>query len=145
MTVEELMEIESIKQLKGRYFRLLDTKQWSEWRDVFTEDFYAHVSGPHPDIEFHSREEMVDSNAAVLQDAVTTHHGHTPEIEITGPNTAKGVWAMYDHVDMPGQKFNGYGHYHEEYRKCEDGKWRIAKLRLTRLRVDMIASQTDSQ
>ncbi len=61
------------------------------------------------------------------------------EIEITGPNTAKGVWAMYDYVDIPGQKFNGYGHGHEEYRKCEDGKWRNAKIRLTRLRVDMIA------
>jgi hypothetical protein len=139
MTVDELIEIEAIKQLKARYFRLLDTKQWDEWRDVFTEDFYGKYTGPHPDIEFHGRDEIVDSNAAVLRDAVTTHHGLAPEIEITGLNSAKGVWAMYDHVDMPGQKFNGYGHYHEDYRKCEDGKWRIAKTRLTRLRVDMIA------
>ena len=29
----------------------------------------------------------------------------------------------------------GFGHYHEDYRK-EDGQWRIARLKLTRLRVD---------
>jgi hypothetical protein len=30
----------------------------------------------------------------------------------------------------------GFGHYHEQYRKGDDGQWRIAELRLTRLRVD---------
>ena len=33
-----LMEIESIKQLKARYCRYLDTKDWDSWRDVFTDD-----------------------------------------------------------------------------------------------------------
>jgi 3-phenylpropionate/cinnamic acid dioxygenase small subunit len=33
------MEIESIKQLKARYYRYLDTKDWDRWRDVFTDDF----------------------------------------------------------------------------------------------------------
>ena len=145
MTVEELIEIEAIKQLKSRYLRLLDTKQWDEWRDVFTEDFYGKYSGPHPDVELHGRDEKVETNAIFLQDVVTTHHAYTPEIEIIGPNTVKGIWAMDDYVGHPGNKYNGYGHYHEEYRKCEDGKWRIAKIRLTRLRVDMIASQTASQ
>jgi hypothetical protein len=35
-----------------------------------------------------------------------------------------------------GKKLQGYGHYHETYRK-EAGQWKIATLHLTRLRVDM--------
>ena len=28
--VQQLLDIEQIKQLKARYFRLMDTKQWDE-------------------------------------------------------------------------------------------------------------------
>ena len=38
MTPEDLVEIERIKQLKARYFQLMDQKRWDEWADVFTED-----------------------------------------------------------------------------------------------------------
>ena len=38
MTPEELTEIERIKQLKARYFLLMDQKRWDEWADVFCED-----------------------------------------------------------------------------------------------------------
>ncbi|WP_166875220.1 nuclear transport factor 2 family protein [Salinibacterium sp. ZJ450] len=31
-------EIEAIKQLKARYFRALDTKDWDAFRGVFVED-----------------------------------------------------------------------------------------------------------
>ncbi|MDT5245538.1 MAG: hypothetical protein QOD36_2914, partial [Mycobacterium sp.] len=30
-----LLEIEAIKQLKARYCRFLDTKDWQAWRGVF--------------------------------------------------------------------------------------------------------------
>jgi hypothetical protein len=40
---------------------------------------------------------------------------------------------MMDEV-MLGAGFRGYGHYHEEYRKA-GGRWRIRRLRLTRLKV----------
>jgi hypothetical protein len=35
---EKLWDIEQIKQLKARYFRLMDTKDWVAWRDLFTDD-----------------------------------------------------------------------------------------------------------
>jgi hypothetical protein len=70
------------------------------------------------------------------------HHGHTPEIEITGKATARGIWAMIDYATLPavdGRRptVRGSGHYHEEYVK-QDDRWRIARLVLTRLRVDYI-------
>jgi len=131
MTLEE---IERIKQLKARYFRLLDTKQWDDWRECFSDDFRGLYEGPHPDIEFSSREEMVALNRDMLAEVPTVHQGHTPEIELTGPDTAAGIWAMYDRVEMEGAAFEGWGHYNERYCKV-DGEWKISRIHLTRLKV----------
>jgi hypothetical protein len=130
-----LEEIEAIKRLKARYFRLMDTKQWDQWGDVFTEDAHLAAS-PDPNETFHGRTDIVKRVSAVLRDARTVHHGHMPEIELTGPDTAIGIWAMYDFVDMPQLVLHGWGHYHEEYAK-QGGAWRIRRSRLTRLRLDI--------
>mgnify|MGYP003408218853 FL=1 len=45
---------------------------------------------------------------------------------------------MYDRVEMPGNSFEGYGHYHDEYRKV-DGPVRIAATTLTRLHIAALA------
>ena len=135
MEAATLAEIEAIKQLKARYFRLLDTKQWDAWRDIFSDDFTGDVDGGsvHAPIHFASPEELVASNRKILADAVTVHHGHMPEITVTGADTATGIWAMMDIVKL-GAGFRGYGHYHEEYFK-QAGRWRIRRLKLTRLAV----------
>ncbi len=37
-----------------------------------------------------------------------------PEIELTGPDSARGIWAMYDYVTWGrDQGLKGYGHCHE--------------------------------
>jgi hypothetical protein len=33
---------------------------------------------------------------ATVQPLTTTHHGHMPEIELTSPTAARGIWAMED-------------------------------------------------
>jgi hypothetical protein len=62
-----------------------------------------------------------------------------PDITMTSPDTATGVWAMLDYLTFPGdgppRGFTGYGHYHEEYQR-QDGAWLIRRLVLTRLRID---------
>ena len=137
MDVSQLCDIEEIKQLKARYFRLVDEKKWDEWADVFTEDFNAWFADV-PDERLESRDAFVEFIRRAIGASVSIHHGHMPEIEITGPDTARGVWAMYDrlkYVNPDGSVLDvdGYGHYHEEYRRCADGRWRISRLRLTRL------------
>jgi hypothetical protein len=134
MTPEQLVEIEQIKQLKARYFRLMDTKQWPEWTQVFTEDAVLQW-GPNEDNVFQGRDAIVNGVSHVLREATTCHHGHMPEIEIEGADRARGIWAMYDYVESPQFVLNGYGHYHEQYRK-QGGSWRIHRLQLTRLRED---------
>jgi hypothetical protein len=144
LTPTELAEIEAIKQLKARYFRGLDTKDWPMWRQVFTDDLEAIIdqavsTGGRdglPEPRPRGGDAFVDRLAVLLAELPTVHHGHTPEITLTGPDTATGIWAMEDIVGASdGRTMRGYGHYHEQYRR-EGGAWRIARLHLTRLRLD---------
>ena len=127
-------DLEAIRQLKARYFRLIDTKQWDALADVFTEDFEGEFEGPHPTVRVTGRDRMVESVRRSLADVVTVHHGHMPELALLGSGTARGVWAMVDIVKL-GDGFTGYGHYHDEYRK-EEGQWRVSRSRLTRLYIE---------
>lgn len=134
-------DIEAIKRLKARYFRTLDQKDWDGFGLVFAADALLEV----PDAGFvkQGRADIVEGVRAPLVEAQTVHHGHMPEIELTGPDTATGIWAMFDYVEWPraasGERvgIQGYGHYHEEYVR-EDGAWRIARSTLVRLRVDPV-------
>jgi len=132
--LQRLLDIEEIKQLKARYFRLMDTKDWDGWAGLFTADAVMDADGYVGE----GRDEIAASLRQILDGVVTTHHGHMPEITITAPGTATGVWAMFDYLTFPGDPppgFRGYGHYHEEYVREPDG-WRIRRVKLTRLRMD---------
>jgi ketosteroid isomerase-like protein len=133
-----LVHIENIKQLKARYFRFVDSKQWDALRDVFTDDVLFYFESPTPAID--SADSFVAFISQRLATAVSVHHGHMPEISIIDDSNATGVWAMYDWVDDPdhGRAFQGYGHYRERYRRGSDGNWRISELRLERIRVDPV-------
>ena len=39
-----LREMESIKQLKARYCRFLDNKEWDSWRELFADDFVSDTA-----------------------------------------------------------------------------------------------------
>lgn len=145
--LQQLLDLEKIKQLKARYFRLMDTKQWDAWGEVFALDAVMEV--PEADVVNRGRAEIVTHVSTVLTGARTAHHGHMPEIELTGPDTARGVWAMFDFVEWPEREnrrfgLQGYGHYFEEYVR-QDSVWRIAKIRLERLRVDDLGSSLSEQ
>jgi SnoaL-like domain len=133
-----LVNVENIKQLKARYFRFIDTKQWEALRDVFTDDLEFYFESSTPTIT--SADAFVAFISERLATAVSVHHGHMPEISIADDSNATGVWAMYDWVDDPdhGRAFQGYGHYRERYRRGSDGSWRISELRLERIRVDPV-------
>jgi uncharacterized protein (TIGR02246 family) len=129
-------DLEAIKQLKARYFRTMDTKDWAAMRTVFADDVVIDVSSSGGGV-VHGADAFLASLRQVLEDVVTVHHGHMPEIEITSPTTAKGVWAMNDLLRWPdGRELQGYGHYHETYERT-DACWRIKTLTLTRLRTDV--------
>lgn len=141
--IEKLLAIEEIRQLKARYFRCVDAKDWDGYRDVFASDVQFDISDDMPDGVFTGADRAVEAARGGLVDCVSIHHGHCPEIEITSDRTATGIWAMEDMLrwsessQFPNQTLHGYGHYFEEYEKL-DGRWRIRKMKLVRMRVDIV-------
>lgn len=133
-----LLEIQAIKQLKARYCRYLDTKDWEAWRDVFTDDFVSDTAEAGGKVIIGADEFVAFIRTTLGKSSQpTVHQVHAPEIELTSPTTARGVWALEDVVRLaPGLNLNGYGHYHETYVKI-DGQWRIKTSKLTRLREDI--------
>lgn len=132
---DELAQLEDLRRLKARYFRLLDTKDWDGLVEVFTDPVDIDVSEDGGGVTTSARA-FVDSVRRALHGAVTVHHGHMPELELTSPTTATGIWAMEDRIwfpeGAPVTRLVGQGHYHETYERTTDG-WRIASMRLTRL------------
>jgi hypothetical protein len=145
-----LEAIEEIKQLKARYYRCMDTKDWSGFAAVFAPDALMDMSGEMHDGETegtgitHGNEAIADFVRGSVDHVQTVHHGHTPEITIESETTASGIWAMEDKLRWPPghpiSTLHGYGHYHETYRKV-DGAWRIQSTTLTRLRLDVEMAQ----
>jgi SnoaL-like domain len=132
-------DIEAIKQLKARYCRTMDTKDWAGMRQVFSDDVTIDTVEAGGNV-MTGADDFLTYLVGAIGPVVTVHQCHTPEIELTSPTSAKGIWAMEDLLRSPdGSEFHGYGHYHETYVALE-GVWRINSLKLTRLRSDSSAA-----
>jgi hypothetical protein len=142
MNIDQFNDLEAIRQLKARYFRIMDTQQFDEWPVLFTEDVTALYEGAPrasddlpTEIEIIGRDALVAGVKGLMTGAQSIHQGYMPEIELTSATTAHGVWSMYDQVRLPTCIFEGWGHYHEDYVKLDDG-WKIKKIHLTRLHIE---------
>lgn len=141
----QLASINDIHRLKARYCRFIDTKQWESLRALFATDATFEGFGSAP--AGAGVDAFVKGVSKRLQNCVSIHHCHMPEILFQSDSRARGVWAMMDYVQWPEEfspketpgrpGFWGYGHYEEEYRRV-DGEWKFAFLRLTRLRIDAL-------
>ncbi|WP_157215401.1 nuclear transport factor 2 family protein [Flavisphingomonas formosensis] len=143
---EELRAIEQIKALKARYWRGIDTRDRALLRGVFTDDAitdFRDSTQSDDDTQLkRNPDAFVDDLFALLNGVVTVHHGHSPEIALRSETEATGIWPMEDWLwvedeasSLPFRKLNGWGHYHDTYRKTAIG-WRIASTKLVRIRVE---------
>jgi hypothetical protein len=141
--IEKLIAIEDIKLLKARYFRYVDTKQYDKLEQLFTPDVKADHSEDHPSAKHTNRKDWVEMIKSAMHRCTSMHHGHQPEIEITSPTTAKGIWPMQDWVYWPegersplgDNRFVGFGAYHETYEKTDAG-WQIKTVTLKRVKIE---------
>ena len=134
-----LLAIESIKQLKARYCRYLDAKDWVAWRSIFADDFVGDTAPAGGKLIVGADDFVAFTRKNIGRPAqATAHQVHAPEIELTSATTARGVWALQDVVRFgPGVTLVGYGHYHETYENIA-GAWLIKSSKLTRLREDIV-------
>lgn len=119
-------EIEAIQQLKYRYFRFLDTKDWESMRGLFVPE--ANSSYGDGKYSYDGRDAILDFLTGSLgRDTImTAHFGHHPEIELEADDRATGTWAFEDTVidTQFGITIRGAGFYSDVYVK-RDGGWKL--------------------
>ncbi len=136
----------AICETKARYCRLLDTKDWDGWADVFTEDLVLD-STPAGGYKLEGRANAIKGVRGSIETAKTAHQVHNPEMTFAPDGqSADVIWAMNDRVIWGQERIaamgdlghTGYGHYREHYLKCADGKWRIKHQQLSYLAFDKV-------
>lgn len=137
----DLAALESIRQLKYRYFRTLDLKLWDEFADTLTTGcagrYGTHAMGEP--LEFTGRDAIVEFMRRNLSPAVlSVHIANHPEITVEG-DTGTGSWAFEDTVIVTDHRIliRGAGYYTDTYRLEPDGRWRIAAIGYDRIYESM--------
>lgn len=127
----------AISELKARYCRFLDCKQWPDFAGVFTPDGCMQFGPNLEDGSVNGREEITALLKKQLKNANTAHRIHPGEFKFHDNGEVSVLWPMDDRVANPSFVLEGAGYYQERYRQI-DGQWYIQHMRLRRLRVDMI-------
>ena len=126
-TLQELSDMEDIRVLKHRYFRGIDTADAELLKDLFTDDIQVDYRGGYYRITFEGKAAMLEflANSFNTQTAAM-HHGHMPEITITGEDTAEGLWYLEDIFINLTKKTHiiGSAIYKDRYRRV-GGQWKI--------------------
>jgi hypothetical protein len=126
-TPDDLVEIAQIQQLKYRYVRCIDTKAWDELGTLFAEDATASYGGGATVLTGLPAIMEFLTTSMASESMLTSHKVHQPEITLTGPDSATGVWALDDVVIMDdlGLVVRGASFYDDRYAKV-GGAWLIA-------------------
>lgn len=116
-------DITAISQLKYRYLRALDTKQWDDFESCFAPD----ATGDYNGLVFDDRAALVAYMRENLGEGMLTlHQAHHPEITVDG-DTATGRWYLQDKVIVEAFKFmlEGAAFYEDRYVRTPEG-WRLS-------------------
>ena len=129
---QALWELEQIKRLKARYFRLQDQDRWDDWAELFTEDFEG-ADPLEPGVVLHGGAALAARTAETAGASKRAHRGTHPDIEIIDEHNAAGTWALVCGSTVPTEDGTItafiFGYYTDEYRKGDDGVWRIRRMR----------------
>jgi hypothetical protein len=142
--IERLIILEDLRRLMAHYVYSADQQRWPELAALFIPDgtFTPHNVDGSVARRMTGREEIAATIPATIgPGAVVIHHLFSDEIDMDSAASAHGVFAMEDLISRPastGGQFtsmHGYGHYRPRFTRTS-GRWYIAELALTRLRVD---------
>ena len=131
--IARLEAIESVKRLKARYWYCCDTKDVEGVRDCFLDGpVEIHYDGPVGLVHHRDGLYEVFKNVACQTHIVEMHHGGPPDIEVTGPDSARGRWGLVYHLMNTETQTVSVcgGYYDDEYRRV-DGRWWITKARFS--------------
>jgi hypothetical protein len=137
-TLEAVLDIENLKM---KYWRSMDRKDWAQVGECFAADGSFEVP---PRLKTDTGILTVQGGRAIaeflgrrLATAITVHQGLSPEIELIDDTTARGAWQLHDVIvnEKENTILTGYGVYEDEYVR-ENGGWRIKSSKLSRKYVE---------
>ena len=95
-STELLLAREHIKELKHRYFRSIDTKDWDGLAATLAEDCEFHSGSPGQERVTKGRATIVEWVKAQVGTATAVHQALMPEITVVDDGHAHAIWAMSD-------------------------------------------------
>ena len=128
-----LLDYEAIRNVKARYCRFLDTKDWDGFLSLFTPD--AVFENPQQGLRLVGRRSIGDYYARRARDPRTTRHVSTNlHLVFEAPDRAVGTRLItYYRGDGNGPPFpaqpGSVGEYTEVFVRGDDGQWRFALRR----------------
>lgn len=131
--VQMLLDFEEIKQVKAKYLRCIDTKDWKGFRETISEDL--KTSYGNGTLSFNSAAETIDYLSTNMpRELLSQHNCHTPEIWFESETTAHGHWYLHDYLLATGNnsRYNGTAIYTDKYEK-RNGKWLITETGYLRI------------
>jgi len=135
--LRRLEDVEAIKRLKHRYFRSLDTQQWDDVLECFSDDAAVDYG---PNIRLEGKEALTKHlrERLRMEGSAGVHQGHNPEIDVTDEKTARGTWELYVHSiwKQMNRSLQLAGFYYDDYVKV-GGQWRIEKSRMVQVFRDI--------
>ncbi|MEZ5204897.1 MAG: nuclear transport factor 2 family protein [Acidimicrobiales bacterium] len=137
MDAAHLLDLRSLEELKYRYTRALDHKDWELFRSCFVDDATAAYGGR---LEFDSADAIVEYMSSTLGPSmITLHQVHHPELVIDG-DVATGTWSLMDRVIMTEYRLllDGASTYRDRYVRATDG-WKIAHTGYERIYEHMVS------
>ncbi|CAN5211779.1 hypothetical protein BH09ACT8_BH09ACT8_58010 [soil metagenome] len=124
------VDVAAIKALKLNYFADIDMNNWAALYALFTPNAVVDTSPDGP--IFTGRDMFVAFDAITLTIPNTHHEGYDPQITVTSPTTADGVWQMNDRLFIANIiGLHGHGYYTDSYVKVGDS-WLVDYSKLTR-------------
>ena len=121
-TLEDLLDIHAIHELKHRYLRCLDQKAWDELATCFTEDATASYGGGA--VELDGRDAILELPHRARwapPGCSRATAAPSPRSTSSGPADATGTWALEDvviHQDF-GVTIHGASFYEDRYVKVD--------------------------
>jgi len=138
MNPEDLVTFRELEELKYRYLRSLDTKDWTLFAECFTPDATASYGA---NLEFSDRDGIVAFMTENLGPTmITVHQVHHPELTVDG-DTATAVWSLSDRVIMTEHRLllDGTSFYRDTYVRDSQGVWRISHTGYERVYEQMVS------
>lgn len=132
--IEELVELEAIKNLRHLYCHYFDGQQVEQLADLFTEEAVCEF-GPNYGGDWVGKEQ-IRANFATYAEAEgdiheVMHAVTNPWIRFIDDNTANGRWYLLDLRTAEGTEnpLILFGIYDDVYKKV-DGRWLIDRTRI---------------